>query len=106
MEKILRRSKQQSTPAIELTPGAVPVQEGEPCREPVGVQVIWGALTERMELEGMTVADAERLLRGPFRIAPRSRAVVNGRPVALDHRLAAGEVLEFVRRAGEKGARA
>jgi hypothetical protein len=31
-------------------------------------------------------------------------ALVNGRPVEADHRLAVGDVLEFTRPAGEKGA--
>ena len=68
------------------------------------VQVNWGPLTESLEVVGMTVADVYRLLRQPFNIAPGVRALVNGRGADAEQRLTMGDVLEFTRPAGEKGA--
>jgi len=102
----LRRRAENETP---LLPGLV---DPEPVRlpargadaEPSGtVQVIWGPTAEGLDLGGMTVGDAYRLLRVPFHLAPMVTALVNGTAVDAEHRLAAGDVLEFTRPAGEKG---
>ena len=69
------------------------------------VQVIWGATAENFDLAGMTVADAYRLLSAPLNIAPAVAALVNGCTAEGEHRLGVGDVLEFARPAGEKGAR-
>jgi sulfur carrier protein ThiS len=68
------------------------------------VQVIWGSMMESLELAEMSVGDAFRMLQAPFNIAPAVAALVNGDPVNADHRLEAGDELEFTRPAGEKGA--
>ena len=70
------------------------------------VQVIWGASADSFDLAGMSVGDAHRMLRAALNIAPAVAALVNGRAAEADHRLTAGDVLEFARPAGEKGARA
>ena len=46
------------------------------------------------------------MLSAPLNIAPAVAALVNGNASDANHRLAAGDVLEFARPAGEKGARA
>jgi hypothetical protein len=70
------------------------------------VQVIWGPFTEPLEVAGLSVAQAFELLRDPFNIAPGAEVNVNGVAAAPEQRLRAGDVLEFVRGAGEKGAAA
>jgi len=77
--------------------------EGLPEPEPRTVQIIWGPLIENLALAGMTVAEARTLLRAPFNLAPHAATLVNGSPVGADHRLVAGESLEFRREFGEKG---
>jgi hypothetical protein len=41
----------------------------------------------------------------PYHIPPQAAALVNGEPADVGRRLEAGDVLEFARAAGEKGAR-
>lgn len=69
------------------------------------VQVIWGASADAFELAGLTVGEAYRLLSAPLHIAAGVAALVNGVAAPEGHRLSAGDVLEFARPAGEKGAR-
>lgn len=68
------------------------------------VQVIWGATNESLELADMSVGEVFNMLQAPFNIAPAVAALVNGDPVDGDHQLEAGDLLEFTRPAGEKGA--
>jgi hypothetical protein len=68
------------------------------------VQVLYGSMAESFELGGMTVSQARGLLERPYRIAPDALVTVNGSEPAPDQRLRAGDRVEFVRRAGEKGA--
>jgi hypothetical protein len=70
------------------------------------VQVIWGPFTEALEVGGMTAAEVFRLLRDPYNIAPGAAIHVNGALADPNQRLRAGDTLEFVRGAGEKGAAA
>jgi hypothetical protein len=84
-----------ASPAPQPAPGAVG-----------GVQVIWGATAETLDLADMTVGDVYRMLQAPFNIAPAVAALVNGNAADEAHRLAVGDVLEFARPAGEKGANA
>jgi sulfur carrier protein ThiS len=67
------------------------------------VQVIWGSMTESLELAAMSVGDVFRMLQAPFNIAPAVAALVNGDPVDGEYQLQAGDELEFTRPAGEKG---
>jgi len=71
---------------------------------PPTVQVTWGPVIEHMALAGMTVGAARDLLRPTMNIAPNAITLVDGRRVTAQHRLAAGETLEFTREGGEKGA--
>ena len=70
------------------------------------VQVVWGAMVDDFDLVGMTVGEVATLLRRPYRLAPGVVANVNGEETDADTRLCAGDELEFVRAAGEKGAAA
>ncbi len=105
MEKLRRIQQEESLPEV-----------GRPTRGPegsgaagapatsAGVTVIWGPYAEDMGVQGMTVGAVYRLLRVPFNLATGVNALVNGRLVEPDHRLADGESLEFTRPAAEKGA--
>ncbi len=68
------------------------------------VHLTWGPLTEDLDLAGMTVREVYRLLRQPYNLAPNVRVNVNGAGADAGTRLEAGDSLEFVRLAGEKGA--
>ena len=68
------------------------------------VQIIWGATMDEFEVAGLTVAEAREQLAGPFHIPPGVAVNLNGEQVGGDARLRAGDTLEFVRSAGEKGA--
>jgi hypothetical protein len=98
----LRRRRQEQQPR-ETPRGGAPSSEEEPEATPTGVQVIWGAMAQQMELSGMSVGDAHVLLQQAFNLAPEVTALVDGRLATGDHRLVSGQVLEFVRPAGEKG---
>jgi hypothetical protein len=104
MERLRRRQQEE---AIEPPPLAVvsPAQaQGEAPVAPATVQVIWGPIAEHMALGGMTVGEARVLLQRAYNIPPQAAALVNGHRAPATRRLAAGEVLEFARQAGEKGA--
>jgi hypothetical protein len=68
------------------------------------VTVIWGPIAKELDIRGMTVDGAYRALRVPLNIPARVRPLVNGRVAGPGERLSPGDVLEFVRAAGEKGA--
>lgn len=102
------RSRQRShheTPELPVTPSAGSGGAAA-TPAPAGVRFLWGSVEEQMDLEGLTVEAIYRMLREPYRIAPAVRAVVNGREVTADHTLRCGDVVEFIRPAGEKGAAA
>jgi sulfur carrier protein ThiS len=96
MERMRRRSRSEET-SIPIEPAAAMASASG------SVQVIWGSMTESLELADMNVGDVFRMLRAPFNIAPAVVALVNGDAVDAEHRLRAGDELEFTRPAGEKG---
>ena len=102
MERLRRRFAPPRTAELPARGGDAAADAAE-AAAPSHVQVIWGALVEQMELAGLTVAEAFRLLRPTFNLAPGVSAFVDGELSRGDRRLAAGESLEFVRAAGEKG---
>lgn len=97
MEQMRRRTRR------EEGPPPIPPQAAALAATGGSVQVIWGSMTESLELAEMNVGDVFRMLRAPFNIAPAVVALVNGDPVDAEHRLSAGDQLEFTRPAGEKG---
>ena len=96
----------------EEEPAAPPLPEvrrgsDAPSEAPVGpatVQVIWGPMVEPMAVGRMTVGEVRALLQRAYNIPAHAATLVDGRRVTAQHRLTAGETLEFVRMAGEKGA--
>jgi hypothetical protein len=92
------RGEEASSPGAtpQPTPAALPAGGGS-------VQVMWGAMTESLELADTSVGDVFRMLQAPFNIAPTVTALVNGDAVDGEYRLRAGDELEFTRPAGEKG---
>lgn len=104
MERLRRRSPEVELPAPPTIAPLALVPAGELPPPPPIVQVIWGPIAEAMAFVGMTVGEVRALLRGPFNIPGHAFTHVNGARVTMQHRLIAGETLEFVREAGEKGA--
>lgn len=100
MEQLRRRNRKEDDPTA--IPELASASAGAPAG---GVQVIWGSMTENLDLTDMNVGDVFRMLRAPFNIAPAVVALVNGDPVDAEHSLRAGDELEFTRPAGEKGGR-
>lgn len=97
MERTRRRSRSPERAAPPEAPAAAAAASGG------SVQVIWGSMIESLELADMSVGEVFRMLRAPFNMAPAVTAQVNGESVDAEHRLAAGDELEFTRPAGEKG---
>jgi hypothetical protein len=67
------------------------------------VHITWGALVDDLEVADMTVGEVQNLLQDAYNIAPDVQINVNGVEVTANTRLSAGDSLEFVRAAGEKG---
>jgi hypothetical protein len=67
------------------------------------VEVIHGVYAHSLPLAGMTVRQARAELEQRMNIAPDAMAVVDGRETDEDTILAQGQVLNFVKHAGEKG---
>jgi hypothetical protein len=101
MEQLRRRRREQLP--REIPRGGTPSSDEESEGPGTDVEVIWGAMAQQMSLAGMTVRDARTLLQQAFNLAPGVTALVDGRLARGDHQLASGQVLEFVRPAGEKG---
>src|SRR5581483_3577532 len=83
---------------------AKPVELGAPAAVPQAVRVIAGADVQDMAVAGRRVGDVRTVARAIFAINPAAVALVDGRRVDDDHLLAPGQVLEFVKYAGQKGA--
>jgi hypothetical protein len=97
-----RRSREEEASSPSATPQPTAAAPAAPAAGG-SVQVMWGAMSESLELADTSVGDAFRMLQAPFNIAPTVTALVNGDPVDGEHRLRAGDALEFARPAGEKG---
>ena len=67
------------------------------------VRVLYGVHALDASLAGRTVGDVRQALRQALNISPQAVAVVDGREVDEGFILLAGQQLEFVRLAGEKG---
>ena len=67
------------------------------------VRVLYGIHALEVDVAGRSVAEIRHALAQPLNISPRAVAVVDGEVVAEAHLLQAGQQLEFVRLAGEKG---
>ncbi len=67
------------------------------------VRIIYGVHSLEVNIGGRSVGEVRTQLRQALNIGPRAIAVVDGREVMESYILQSGEVLEFVRLAGEKG---
>jgi hypothetical protein len=67
------------------------------------VTVNHGLHTEQLPVGNMTVGEIRARYRDRFDIDPQSHAVVDGVEVANDTVVRPGQMLMFMRRAGEKG---
>jgi hypothetical protein len=75
-----------------------------PREEELGkVRVVYGVHSLEVGVAGRTVLSVREALAQPLNISPRAVALVNGQEVEGTHLLSPGELLEFVRYAGEKG---
>jgi hypothetical protein len=67
------------------------------------VRVIYGVHSLDANVAGRTVGEIRAALRQALNIGPQAVAVVDGQEVKESFVLQTGEILEFVRLAGEKG---
>ncbi len=67
------------------------------------VKISYGVHSLEAAIAGKAVGEVRQALKEPLNIDPRALALVNGRDVAAAYVLKAGDQLEFVRLAGEKG---
>lgn len=67
------------------------------------VSVVYGANDLEMELGGHTVADVQASLADVLNLDKNAEAYVNGVQVNGDYQLKAGDRLEFMKEAGQKG---
>jgi hypothetical protein len=103
MQRVRRKKQEAPIEAPESpTPEAASPEE-QP--GPGGVRVQWGSFAQNFDLEGMTLLQAYHLVRGLYGIPGGINAYVNGDEAAGDRVLRADDSVEFVRLAGEKGAR-
>lgn len=68
------------------------------------VRIIYGVHSLEVNIAGRSVEEIRAQLSQALNIGPRAIAVIDGREVMESTILQGGEVLEFVRLAGEKGA--
>jgi hypothetical protein len=81
------------------------LEEGDdlPAAASGNVSVVYGVYAHSLPLVGMRVRDARGALEERMNIAPDATAVVNGEEVDESAVLEEGQVLTFVKHAGEKG---
>ena len=82
--------------------GLTKTKAGEP-KTQSQVRVLYGVHSLEATLAGRTVADVRQALRQALNISPQAVAILDGLEVEESAILVAGQQLEFVRLAGEKG---
>lgn len=100
----VRRKKQEAPTGVPETP-TPETSSTEEQAGPGPVRVQWGSFARNFDLEGMTVQQAYQLVRPIYGMPGGINAYVNGDEARGDRLLRADDSLEFVRLAGEKGAR-
>lgn len=85
--------------------GPVAFADDEPsAAAPAGdVSVVHGVYAHSYPLAGLRVRDARNHLEERMNIDPDAVAIVNGNEAGEDTMLAEGQVLTFIKHAGEKG---
>lgn len=79
------------------------VRAVSPTRTQETVRVIYGVHSLEVNIAGRSVGEVRAALKQALNIGPQAVAVVDGREILESHILQGGEILEFVRLAGEKG---
>lgn len=79
------------------------IRPESPTRTQETVKIIYGVHSLEVDIAGRSVAEVRDSLKQALNIGPRAIAIVDGREVMESHILQSGEILEFVRLAGEKG---
>lgn len=79
------------------------VRAVSPTRTQETVRVIYGVHSLEVNIAGRSVGEVRAALKQALNIGPQAVAVVDGREILESHILQEGEILEFVRLAGEKG---
>ena len=82
---------------------ATRVRPGSPAETQETVRVIYGVHSLDVNIAGRSVGEVRAALRQALNIPPQAVAVVDGRESLESYILQVGEILEFVRLAGEKG---
>lgn len=67
------------------------------------IKVACGANTQDAEVAGMTVAEVRRSMQDVLNIPEDAEAIISGDNVNNTYTLREGDVLEFVKKSGEKG---
>ena len=98
-----RRVQQEDTRRESVATPDAPAAQAVSLTREADVQVIYGASVQNLALAGLTLAEARPFVETILSVAPRSPALVNGRPVRASYVIAQGDALEFVHHAGEKG---
>jgi hypothetical protein len=75
-----------------------------PVKEKGKVRVIYGIHSLEAAIAGKTVTEVRKALSQALNIDPAAIAIINGQAAAGNYILQEGQILEFVRLAGEKGA--
>ena len=97
MQERMRRQQR----GARLGPGGDPFDDAEPA---AGMATVaHGPYAERLPVAQMTVAEVRRRFQDRLDVHPEAIAVIDGNPVDDATRVQAGQLLMFVRPAGEKG---
>lgn len=98
---MMQRKRQQTVAQAAIAPQPAAVGSCEPQRQ---VRVIAGADVQDVDLVGRTVAEARLVAQALFGINAEAVALLDGRAVGEEQVLGTGQLLEFVKHAGSKGA--
>jgi hypothetical protein len=101
---MLQKSKRPIQEQAAAPPAGLPDPLDALDRPPQQVRVIAGADVQEMDLVGRTVGEGRTVALALFGIRPDAEALVDGRNAREDQVLGAGQVLVFVKHAGQKGA--
>jgi hypothetical protein len=97
----MQKTREQSRHAAAIAPAADAVAVAA---SPAQVRLIAGADVQDLELGGRTVAEARQVVQALFGIHPAAQALLDGEVVGEDQVITNGQLLEFVKHAGQKGA--
>ncbi len=99
----MQERKRQRATAQDFGPGSDFFGDSEPARGGETVLVSHGTFAEELPVGGMTVAQVRSRFRDRLSIHPQAMALLAGHAVDDDTIVEQGQVLTFVRPAGEKG---